>query len=335
MGTNIKDVANKAGVSVSTVSRAFTRPELVSKATRAKVLAIAEELNFSISRSAMVLKSGRALRVALLMSDHIRLWFSASIIEGLNQVFHANGYDLSIFQISSIEERREFFDMLPIRRNADAVIVASFDIDTDEISQLVTVGVPIVGINCVMPTIGFNAAVNIDDDQGSKLLARHLIGLGHRRIAYVRTDRAVTLHFSVQQRYESFAQVCEQSGIDLTTIVIADGDDRISRATTELLSMDRMPTAIACQEDGIAIPLMFQLARTGLRVPFDVSMVGYDDSFYANEVGLTTVRQDPIAMATSAALKALDLIEQGKTAKPFEVFPAQLLVRSSTTEVKD
>lgn len=85
MGINIKDVANKAGVSVSTVSR--------------------------------------ALRVALLMSDHIRLWFSASIIEGLNQVFHANGYDLSIFQIFSIEERREFFDMLPIRRNADAVIV--------------------------------------------------------------------------------------------------------------------------------------------------------------------------------------------------------------------
>ena len=71
----------------------------------------------------MVLKSGRALRVALLMSDHIRLWLSASIIEGLNQVFHANGYDLSIFQIFSIEERREFFDMLPIRRNADAMIV--------------------------------------------------------------------------------------------------------------------------------------------------------------------------------------------------------------------
>ena len=144
----------------------------------------------------------------------------------------------------------------------------------------------------------------------------------------------MTLHFSVQQRYESFVQVCAQSGIDLTAIVIADGDDRISRATTELLSMDRMPTAIACQEDGIAIPLMFQLARTGLRVPFDVSMVGYDDSFYANEIGLTTVRQDPIAMATCAALKALDLIETGKTAKPFEVFPAQMLVRSSTTEAK-
>lgn len=334
MGSSIKDVAEQAGVSVSTVSRAFTRPELVSKATRAKVLTIAEELNFSISRSAMALKSGRALRVALLMSDHIRLWFSASIIEGLNQVFHANGYDLSIFQISSIEERRDFFDMLPTRRNADAVIVASFDVDTEEIKQLAKTDVPIVGINCVMPNIGFSAAVDIDDDQGSKLLARHLISLGHRSIAYIRTDRAVTLHFSVQQRYESFAKVCKDAGIDLTTIVIADGDDRISRATTELLSMPQLPTAIACQEDGIAIPLMFQLARTGLRVPFDVSMVGYDDSFYANEIGLTTIRQDPIAMAKSVALKTLDLIEYGETTNPFEVFPAQLLVRSSTTEAK-
>lgn len=332
MGFSIKDVAEQAGVSVSTVSRAFTRPELVSKVTRTKVLRIADDMNFSISRSAMVLKSGRALRVALLMSDHIRLWFSASIIEGLNQVFHANGYDLSIFQISSIEERREFFDMLPIRRNADAVIVASFDVDTEEISQLAKTDVPIIGINCVLPTSGFTAAVNIDDDQGSKLLARHLIGLGHRHIAYIRTDRAVTLHFSVQQRYESFAQACAQAGVELTTIVIAEGEDRIGRAMTELLTLPQMPTAIACQEDGIAIPLMFQLSRNRLRVPYDVSVVGYDDSFYAHDVGLTTVRQDPIAMAKAAAAKTLDLIGNGATDNPFEMFPAQLLVRSSTTE---
>ena len=118
MSVNIQDVAKAAKVSVSTVSRSFTRPELVSEATRSRVLRIADEMSFSISRSATALKSGKALRVALLMSDHIRLWFSASVIEGLNQVLHADGYDLSIFQISSIEERREFFDMLPVRRNA-------------------------------------------------------------------------------------------------------------------------------------------------------------------------------------------------------------------------
>lgn len=177
------------------------------------MLRIADEMSFSISRSATALKSGKALRVVLLMSDHIRLWFSASVIEGLNQVLHADGYDLSIFQISSIEERREFFDMLPVRRNADAVIVASIDVDAQESAQLASTGVPIIGINCVNPReYGFTAAVGIDDDQGSRLVARHLIGLGHRNIVYVRTSREVSLRFSVQQRYDSFVKACLEQG---------------------------------------------------------------------------------------------------------------------------
>ena len=186
MATSIQDVAREAGVSISTVSRSFTRPDLVSAKTRERVLAIADKLNFSLSRSAAALKSGRSLRIAVLMSGHIRLWFTASVIEGLNEVLHTQGYDISVFQISSIEERKEFFEMLPVRRNADAVIVASFDIDNNEIAQLASVGVPIVGINSVEPEArGFTAAVNIDDVQGSTLAARHLINLGHRRITYI------------------------------------------------------------------------------------------------------------------------------------------------------
>lgn len=178
MTTSIQDVAQKAGVSISTVSRSFTRPDLVSTKTRERVLAIADELNFSLSRSAAALKSGRSLRIAVLMSGHIRLWFTASVIEGLNEVLHAAGYDISVFQISSIEERREFFEMLPVRRNADAVIVVSFDIDNNEITQLASADVPIIGINSVDPEVrGFTAAVNINDIQGSTLAARHLINL--------------------------------------------------------------------------------------------------------------------------------------------------------------
>ena len=151
MTSSIQDVAKAAGVSISTVSRSFTRPDLVSAKTRKRVLEIANELNFSLSRSAAALKSGRSLRIAVLMSGHISLWFTASVIEGLNEVLHAEGYDISIFQISSIEERKEFFDTLPVRRNADAVIVVSFDIDAQESAQLASVGVPIIGINAVKP----------------------------------------------------------------------------------------------------------------------------------------------------------------------------------------
>ena len=110
MTSSIQDVAKAAGVSISTVSRSFTRPDLVSAKTRKRVLDIANELNFSLSRSAAALKSGKSLRIAVLMSGRISLWFTAQVIEGLNEVLHAEGYDISIFQVSSIEDRREFFD---------------------------------------------------------------------------------------------------------------------------------------------------------------------------------------------------------------------------------
>ena len=168
--------------------------------------------------------------------------------------------------------------------------------------------------------------MGIDDDQGSRLVARHLIGLGHRNIVYVRTSREVSLRFSVQQRYDSFVKACLEQGVTPTTLVAQESEDRISTIVSELLSLPQMPTAIACQEDGIAIPLIYQL-------PSDISVIGYDDSFYAHDIGLTTIRQDPIGMAREAACKTLDLINRKTTGMPFQTFPAQLIVRSSTSRV--
>lgn len=336
MSTSIQDVAKAAGVSISTVSRSLTRPGLVSPKTRERVLRIAEELNFSLSRSAAALKSGRSLRVALLMSDHLRLWFSASVVEGLTGVLHHHGYDISFFQISSIDERREFFDTLPVRRNADAVIVESLDIDDNEISHLATVGVPIIGINSMQGTKlqGFSAAVTIDDATGAMLAARHLLSLGHRAIAYIRTDRAISLHFSVETRYQAFVDCCRQGGVEPHIIVIDESEQRIAAAVTRLMSMPEMPTAVACQEDGIALPLLFQLERNGFSVPGDISLIGYDDSFYTNDIGLTTIRQDPAEMARTAAHMTLDLIQGHKPSPAFVEIPAQLVVRSSTASIR-
>ena len=236
MKSSIQDVAQLAHVSISTVSRSFTRPDLVSKATRDKVMKAADELNFSISRSAAALKTGRALRIAVLISGRLNLWFSSSIMEGLNESFHDEGYDISIYQMSSAEERRAFFDMLPVRRNVDAVIVISFDIDSNEIRQLRSVDVPIIGINSSLPEErGFNAAVRIDDKQGSELAARHLITLGHRDIAYIRTDREVTLHFSVQGRFDSFMTCCKSNGVEPRVFVTDEGKNNISKVVTQLL----------------------------------------------------------------------------------------------------
>ncbi|MCO6559285.1 MAG: LacI family DNA-binding transcriptional regulator [Bifidobacterium sp.] len=333
MATSITDVAKSAGVSASTVSRAFTHPELVSNQTRMRILEIAEKLNFSISRSATALKSGKTLRIALLISGHIHRWFSASIIEGLNDVFHAKGYDISIFQISSAEERDNFFSMLPIRRNADAVIVISMDVDSQELARLRQTSIPIIGINCTSTSQnGFAVSVNIDDEQGSTLAAHHLLNLGHRSIAYVRNQRATSLRFSVQHRYDAFMSFCQQRGITPMTITASDGPGLVSRILSQILNLRVLPTAIACQEDSIAIPLIFQLQRTGISVPDDISIIGYDDTPIANDIGLTTIHQNPITLARKAALKTLALIETGQCEQPFETQDARLVIRSSTAK---
>ncbi len=335
MGHTIQDVAEAAGVSTSTVSRAFTRPDLVSAKTRDRILSIAARMHFSLSRSAAALKSGKSLRIALLMSGKMNLWFISSVFEGLNEIFHEAGYDVSVFQIGSIDERKEFFQTLPVRRNADAVIVSSFSIDRDEVGQLNSIGVPVIGINADnSEELGFTAAINIDDIHGSEIAARHLIQLGHKEIVYVSTHREVSLHFSVQNRTDSFMNYCKDHGVRIRSIaceISENGQYNISDVASQVLAMDPLPTAIACQEDGIAIPLQFLLERSGIHIPHDVSIMGFDDASYSADLGLTTIRQNPVDMARKAARMALELIDSKEIDETFVVEKAELIVRSSTS----
>ena len=164
---DIYQVAKAAGVSISTVSRAFTRPELVSRKTRHKVLEVADKLDFNISRSATALKSGQTYRVAMLMNEEITSWFNTQTFAGIESVMHPAGYDISLFQhIDTAANRHEFFTELPIRRNVDAVFVASFAIDPHEVEQLQRIHVPIIGIN-TPSSEGFDATISIDDEKGS------------------------------------------------------------------------------------------------------------------------------------------------------------------------
>ena len=158
MKASIGDVALKAGVSNATVSRTFAHPEQVSEATRLKVQAAADALNFSVSRSAGILKSGRTYRIALLVGSGVIEWFTAEIIAGLNDVLRDAGYDLVIYPIEGSEARDAFFEELPVRSNADAVFVSSFGISPDEVKRLGTAKIPIIGINTTSE--GFDATVS-------------------------------------------------------------------------------------------------------------------------------------------------------------------------------
>ena len=244
----IREVAKAAGVSISTVSRAFTRPELVSDRTRRKVLETADKLDFNISRSATSLKSGQSFRVAMLMNEEITSWFNTEVFAGIDSIMHDAGYDVSLFQhVDTAENRKEFFTNLPVRRNVDAVFVTSFGVESREIQQLKRIHVPIIGINTPSQR-GFDATISIDDEDGMFTAAQHLINLGHKNIVYVCSDAVDSINSSIDARGQGFIRACKtmESTHDFKWRVVSvpRGKTFADSALTALLALDEFPDAI-------------------------------------------------------------------------------------------
>ena len=329
----IREVAKAAGVSISTVSRAFTRPELVSERTRRKVLETADKLDFNISRSATSLKSGQSYRVAMLMNEEITSWFNTEVFAGIESVMHNAGYDVSLFQhVDTAENRKEFFTNLPVRRNVDAVFVTSFGVDPKEIQQLKRIHVPIIGINT--PSIdGFDASISIDDENGMYTATQHLLNLGHKHIVYACSAASESMDSSIDARGRGFIRACEnvekRRELNWQVVTVPRGRAFADSALSALLALDEFPDAICCQIDMMAIPLMLKLERYGHRTPRDYSIIGFDDSPYADTVNLTTMKQDPFKMGRSAAQKAIKLINGEEPEKPHEIVQPTLMLRES------
>ena len=336
---SIQAVAHEAGVSPSTVSRTFAKPDLVLPETRARVMAAARRLDYHISRSAAALKSGQSFRVALLTSESIATWFNATVYAGLSSVLQPAGYDIAVFPMASADDRREFFETLPVRRNADAVIVSSFDIDPAEVDQLKRMGVPIIGVNIPSPD-GFDAGVSIDDRAAERTAVEHLVALGHRQIAFVGYGESTDLQdlrFSASARLRGALDACaahKRDGVDLEPLVLTGNQP--GAAVSLILTASPAPTAVCICDDEVAVPTLVRLRQYGRDIPGDLSLIGFDDNPYAAAVGLTTLHQDPFAMGAEAARKTLALIAgeplgSGTEAGPAFTTPATDLILRETT----
>jgi LacI family transcriptional regulator, repressor for deo operon, udp, cdd, tsx, nupC, and nupG len=323
MTAGIQQVAQTAGVSTSTVSRTFTKPELVSEVTRKKVMFAADKLGFRISRSAASLKSGQTMRVAFLTADGVTSWFNSHTFAGLDSVLHPAGYDISVFTMTTTQERKDFFQNLPVLRNVDAVVVNSFDIDPQEVARLDNVHVPIVGIN-VPSNEGFDATVSIDDCAAMREAVNHLIALGHRNIGFVGETTHSQLKYSADSRLQGFVDECgNHPSIRKTVMLFESGPNCINEAVNAILTAQPAPTAVCFMKDEIAIPALFRLRQYDRQVPQNLSIIGFDDIELARQIGLTTLHQDPYAMGAAAGDKVLFSINEaactsqnGETAGP-------------------
>ena len=315
---SIQAVAREAGVSVSTVSRTFAKPDLVLPETRDRVMTAAEKLDYSVSRSAAALKSGQSFRIALLASETITTWFNANIFAGLDSALRPSGYDTVPYPMCNAAERHDFFADLPVRRNADAVIVSSFDIEPAEVERLKHMHVPIVGIN-IPSTDGFDAGVSIDDYAATRSAIEHLIALGHRHIAFVGSAPTETnMRYSAEARLQGVIDAtAAHPGIELTPLSIQRGLGESNAALNAVLNASPSITAFCFEDDEMAAPQ-------------DISIIGFDDSTLSAAVGLTTLHQDPFAMGVAAGHMVLDAIA-GKSIEPAFVRPDTPLILRETT----
>jgi LacI family transcriptional regulator, repressor for deo operon, udp, cdd, tsx, nupC, and nupG len=325
----LEDVAARAGVSPSTVSRALRNSPLVAASTRDRVLTAAQELSFSVSRVASSLATGRLGRVAVLISGRLDAWFNGSVADGLYEGLSAEGYELSIYRILTTDDRARFFATLPARRNADALVVISFALTAAERQSLKAMGIPVVYVN---ERVRGMASVAIDDVSATRAGVRHLINLGHRWPAFIRVENRTGFTYSALSRLDGYRAELAAAGAppEATRVVTAVSPDGGAGVAATLLGWEQRPTSVVAESDEVAMSLIGAWRGLGLRVPEDLSVLGFDNHHLAEAFGLSTIAQPVRVLGERAAQMALALIEGRRLPRRDVVVPTQLVLRRST-----
>ncbi|WP_323179514.1 MULTISPECIES: LacI family DNA-binding transcriptional regulator [unclassified Streptomyces] len=325
------DVAERAGVSASTVSRTLRGLSNVSPDVRVRVEQAARELNFAISRHASSLVTGRTGIVAVLVPT-LNSWFMGSALSSLGPLLRAAGLELAVYVIPDLAERASFFEQLPARRNADALLVFSFDLTDEESARLDDLGMPVIYAS---QHADERPSVYVDDVAGARHGTRHLLNLGHRRIAFVQTVGATGFSFSSHERLLGYQQALTEADVPLDDSLVVATPFPYKRGVTEalgkLLSLREPPTAVFAEQDELAASVIWTLRKSRIEVPERMSVLGFDDQPVAEWFDLSTVAQSPSDMGRMVGELALELInDPDADPKRHIVLPTHLIPRATT-----
>ncbi|CCN36090.1 HTH-type transcriptional repressor cytR [Vibrio nigripulchritudo SO65] len=330
----VKDVARVAGCSTATVSRALTNPDMVSEKTRKKVLHAVDVTGYSLNVAARSLRRSITNTIVVVVPDISNPYFS-QVISGIEGIAHKAGKKVLLGDAGHEPERvQSYFDLLPTNQ-ADGIILL-----TAEVSKRLLHGKTHgSGFPLVMACEYFQGmqlpTVSIDNQQAAEKAMTYLLSLGHKKFGVIQGPMSNPICID---RHQGYLSCLEQAAIPSNPKWVLEGDfsfgSGYSLGRTLLTGADK-PTAIFCHNDEMAIGVMKVARELGIRVPEDLSVMGFDDIPFAEycEPGLTTIHQ-PRAEIGEAAMKLLmDLIE-GKEAVGHYYLNANLIVRSSTAVAK-
>lgn len=334
--TSIKDIAKVAKVSHSTVSRALSNSTLVNPETAEKIRRIASESGYRPSAAARSLVTRRSATIGVVVTN-IADPFVAGVVSGIEDC--ADEHSFSVFLANSnAEPDREIRVVRSFEeRRVDGIIVTSSRVGSMYVPLLTQMQVPIVLLNNQHPS-QFVHSVMIANVQAGTDATRHLIELGHRRIAYM-GDRSG--YQSDTERFSGYREAIEAAGLPFEPQLVTHGDgkpEEAKSAMARLLALPQPPTAVFCYNDLSALGAIRQIRDSGLRVPQDISIVGFDDLYISEymDPALTTVRQPMRQMGRMAMDTLLQIFANtnGEAGHDIKV-PGELIVRASTAPPKE
>jgi DNA-binding LacI/PurR family transcriptional regulator len=330
MPATIGDVARLAGVGRGTVSRVLNDRPNVDPATRERVQRAIAELDFVPSLTARRLSLGRTNTI-MVVGPFLTRPSAVERLSGIQAALSATSLDAVSTSVETTERRVAVIRDASRPERADGLILIHIAPSTIELERILAAGIPCVLVDAHHRRL---PRVVVDDVDGGQLAARHLLDLGHKRIGFIGEVPLAEFGFSsTRLRLRGVVRVLRSAGIAIPDEHVIRGEHNREGARLSALALlagERPPTAIIAASDTEAMGVLEAARIRGLRVPEDLSVIGYDDIDVADFIGLTTIRQPLFRTGTRAVERLLGIIA-GDDPRPLrEVLPVELVVRSTT-----
>jgi DNA-binding LacI/PurR family transcriptional regulator len=330
----IRDVAEKAGVGLGTVSRVLNDSPLVSDATRQRVLEAITYLDYTPSLTARRLSLGKTMTIAVIVPFFTRPSVTVRL-RGIENTLVNSDYDLTIYNVESVKRRDECMQHVIRHERADGVILISLSPRDEDIPLLAQPEIPVVLVDANHASLSGLNRVIVDDTAGGFVATRYLIELGHERIGYISDYLETPFNFtSSRDRYQGYHQALESVGIPVRNEYHGQGPHGRQAAyenAARMLALPEPPSAIFAASDTQAMGVLQAAREAGRKVPGDLSVIGYDDLEIAEYLGLTTIRQLLYLSGQRGAELLIEAIQDPPREPLCEVLPTELVVRGTTS----
>jgi LacI family transcriptional regulator len=337
----MKDIAKAAGVSRTAVSFVLNNiPDSnIPEATRNRILQVAHELDYTPNRQALNLASGKTMMIALIVRQTSLQMaidpFLPEFVHGVTQVIEAADYHLLIHAAEPSAKDKTTYGQLVRTHKVDGLLISSPMAQDSEVRLLHEEGTPIV----VHGDSDFShiPSVDVDNRQGAYNAVCHLLDLGHHRIGYI--SNAPFSYTSARDRLLGYRQALDDAGIPYDDSLIYEGNFTETSSylpMQSLLDLPEPPTAVFIGSDLVALGAIDAILNWGLRIPDDISVIGFDDIMFAKYVRppLSTVHIPAYELGRSAGEMILAIIRGESPTKLRVLLPTELVLRSSTTAAR-